>query len=61
MSHRVASGLERGNHQFLKNCRRQQSPALGQRPIGATLAGELFDMLSQGASLGHDMKDQALN
>jgi hypothetical protein len=34
---------------------------LGQRPIGDAFAGKLCHVLGQCASLGDDMKDQALN
>ena len=57
----VGFGLEGCIHQPFEERRRQQGPALGQRPIGNTLASNLPHMLSQCASLGDYMKDQALN
>ena len=61
MPDRIAFGFEGCVHQLLEDGWGQKSPALGQRPIGNGLAGQLFDMLGQCASLGDYMKDQALN
>ena len=61
LSHRVALGLEGGLHQLFEDRWGQKSPALGQRPIGDGLAGKLFHMLGQCASLGDHMEDQALD
>ena len=57
MELRIALGLEGCADQLLEHRRGQQSPALGQRPIGDAFAGKLCHVLGQGASLGDDMKD----
>ena len=54
-------GLERGRQQRFEPRDRQQRPPLRQGPVGDVLAGELFHMLGQGASLRHHMEDQALD
>jgi hypothetical protein len=56
--HRVGFGLEGCAHQLFEESRGQKSPALGQRPVGNGLAGDLFHMLGQCASLGDHMEDR---
>ena len=54
-------GLEGRPHQLIEEFWRQECPPLRQGPIGNVFVSELFDMLSQCASLGHHVKDQALD
>jgi hypothetical protein len=61
MPARVSFGFEGCPHQLIEEFRGQECPSLGQSPIGNLLAGELFHVLSQRASFGYDMKDQALD
>ena len=61
MSGRLALGLKRRVHHLFEHRHGQPRPALGQGPVGNRLAGELFHMLRQCASLRHHMEDQALD